>query len=62
MLNEKVQEIELSIKALEKEVAILKENCEINRVSVNLLLDWAEDASIQTVPLHQRKTKDDSSL
>lgn len=42
-----------------QEIANLKEDSEITRFSVNLLLDWAEDASIQTVPIHSRKEKDD---
>lgn len=45
------------IQKLEHEIADLKENSEITRSSVNALLEWADDASIQTVRLLDRKSK-----
>lgn len=51
-----------TVKNLQQEVCNLQEDSEITRFSVNLLLDWAEDASIQNVPIHSQKEKDDSSL
>ena len=60
MVNERLSDIERRLESLEQGFSNLQEHAEITRVSVNLLLDWAEDASIQPVSLHQRKTKDDS--
>ena len=45
------------IKKLEQEITELKEHSEVTRSSVNALLDWADDASIQTVRLLDRKAK-----
>ena len=52
--------MERRLENLEQEFANLQEDSEVTRFGVNLLLDWAEDASIQTVPIHSRKEKDDT--
>ena len=59
MINEKFSDMERRLENLEQDFANLQEDSEITRFGVNLLLDWAEDASIQTVPIHSRKEKDD---
>ena len=60
IIHEKLSDIQRRLESLEQGFSNLQEYAEITRVSVNLLLDWADDASIQTVPLHERKRKDDS--
>ena len=62
MIHERLFDIGHRLEGLEHEFCNLQEDSEIIRFAVNLLLDWADDASIQTWPLHQRKTKDDSLL
>lgn len=62
MVNERLSDIERRLESLEQEFANLQQDSEITRFGVNLLLDWAEDASIQNVPIHSQKEKDDSSL
>lgn len=62
MINERLSDIGHRLESLEHELCNLQEDSEITRFAVNLLLDWAEDSSVQTVPLYRRKTKDDSSL
>ena len=59
-INEKLSVMERRLESLEQEFSNLKEDSKITRCAVNLVLDWAENASIQTVPLHQRETKDDT--
>ena len=60
IIHEKLSDIQRRLESLEQGFSNLQEHAEITRVSVNLLLDWAEDASIQPVPLHERIRKDDS--
>lgn len=59
-MNEKLSDMERRLENLEQDFANLQEDSEVTRFSVNLLLDWAEDASIKTVPIHSRKEKDDA--
>ncbi len=60
MINKRLSDMERRLENLEQEFANLQEDSEVTRFGVNLLLDWAEDASIQTVPIHSRKEKDDT--
>ena len=62
MINERLSDMERRLESLEQEFANLQEESEVTRFGVNLLLDWAEDASIQNVPIHSQKEKDDNSL
>ncbi len=60
-IHEKLSDMERRLESLEHEFSKLQEDSEITRLGVNLLLDWAEDTSIQRVPIYSRKEKDDMS-
>ena len=60
MINEKLSDMQRRLESFEQGFSNLQEHAQVTRVSVNLLLDWADDASIQTVSLHERKRKDNS--
>ena len=60
-IHEKLSDMERRLESLEHEFSKLQEDSEITRFGVNLLLDWAEDTSIQSVPIYSRKEKDDMS-
>ncbi len=59
-INEKLSEMGRRLENLEQEFANLQEDSKISRTAVNLLLDWADDSSIQTAPIHRRKQKDET--
>ena len=56
-LENKFTSLNQRIKKLEQEISDLQEDSKITRSSVNTLLEWADDASNQTVRLLDRKTK-----
>ena len=49
--------MESKLNQLQEDVEILKEDTKVTRGAVNQLLDWADDASIQVVPLFNKKIK-----
>ena len=56
-LEQLVSEMRQQLGVLQQEIENIKEYCEITRESVNMILEWADDASIQNVPLLNRKSK-----
>ena len=46
-----ISALKTDVSSLKEDTAILKEESSITRTAVNKLLDWADDASIQIVPL-----------
>lgn len=65
MMDRKLQPIKEDISHLKDDVAYLKgdvaeikEDSAITRTSVNKLLEWADDASIQVIPLFNKRKAD----
>ena len=56
-LEDDVSTLKEDVTVLKDDVSILKEDSVITRNGVNTILDWADDASIQVVPLFGRKAK-----
>lgn len=42
---------------IETDLAQVKEDTAITRSAVNTILEWADDASIQVIPIFNRKSK-----
>lgn len=42
---------------IETDLAQVKEDTGITRSAVNTILEWADDASIQVIPIFNRKSK-----
>lgn len=53
----RLDKVEKKLDQLQEDVEILKEDSKITRSAVNQLLDWADDASIQVVPLFNKRAK-----
>lgn len=53
----RLDSMESKLNQLQDDVEILKEDTKVTRGAVNQLLDWADDASIQVVPLFNKKVK-----
>ena len=53
-LKTDVAVLKTDVSSLKEDTAILKEESSITRTAVNKLLDWADDASIQIVPLFKK--------
>ena len=49
-----ISALKTDVSSLKEDMAILKEESSITRTAVNKLLDWADDASIQIVPLFKK--------
>lgn len=49
-INERLDKIETGL-------AQVKEDTAITRSAVNTILEWADDASIQVIPIFNRKSK-----
>ena len=54
VLKTDVATLKTDVSSLKEDTAILKEESSITRTAVNKLLDWADDASIQIVPLFKK--------
>ena len=54
IMKEELEPVKKDISDLKEDTAILKEESSITRTAVNKLLDWADDASIQIVPLFKK--------
>lgn len=52
-----VETLKVDVGALKEDVDVLKEDSAVTRNGVNTLLDWADDASIQNIPLFKKKSK-----
>lgn len=50
-----VEQMKGDISQLKDDVAEIKEDTAITRSAVNSLLDWADDKSIQEIPLSMRR-------
>lgn len=62
MLDEKdlqaiAQLMDEKLKPIKEQLSEVKEDTKITRNAVNDLLEWADDASIQVIPLFKRKAK-----
>ncbi|CAB1247753.1 conserved protein of unknown function [Ruminococcaceae bacterium BL-6] len=53
-LDDRMGRVENRLDKMQGDIDILKESSEITRSATNRLLDWAEDASIQTYPLYKK--------
>ncbi len=56
-IHNRLDSMESKLNQLQEDVEILKEDTKVTRGAVNQLLDWADDASIQVVPLFNKKVK-----
>lgn len=56
-MDGRLDKVEKKLDQLQEDVEILKEDSKITRSAVNQLLDWADDASIQVVPLFNKRAK-----
>jgi hypothetical protein len=54
-IDERFSGIDERLSHVEAQLAEIKEDTETTRGAVNTLLEWADDASIQVVPLLHRK-------
>ena len=55
-LDDRMDRVENRLDKMQGDIDILKESSEITRSAANRLLDWAEDASIQSYPLYRKPT------
>jgi len=53
-LDGRMDRVENRLDKMQGDIDILKESSEITRSATNRLLDWAEDASIQSYPLYKK--------
>lgn len=56
-IHGRLDSMESRLDKLQEDVEILKEDTKVTREAVNQLLDWADDASIQVVPLFNKRVK-----
>ena len=56
-VESRLDSVESRLNQLQEDVEILKEDTKVTRGAVNQLLDWADDAGIQAVPLFNKKAK-----
>ena len=57
LMDLKLKPIKEDISQLKEELAQVKEDTAITRGAVNTILEWADDASIQVIPIFNRKSK-----
>lgn len=50
-IESKIEKIQENIEEIKDDIEEIKEESKITRMSVNKLLDWADDASIQQIPI-----------
>ncbi len=53
-LKEDTASLKADVSEMKEDMSIVKEDSNITRTAVNKLLDWADDASIQIVPLFKK--------
>ena len=53
-LKEETASLKADVSEMKEDMSIVKEDSNITRTAVNKLLDWADDASIQIVPLFKK--------
>lgn len=56
-VEDRLVNVEDHLTNVEDRLVNVEEDTRITRNSVNQLLDWADDASIQVIPLFNRKAK-----
>ena len=56
-VNSQMDSIDGRLAKIQDDIEILKEDSKITRNAVNDILGWADDASIQVIPLFKRKAK-----
>lgn len=54
-IEKQLDSIDKRIITVEKQLSEMQENTQVTRGAVNTLLEWADDASVQAVPLLHRK-------
>lgn len=57
LMDLKLKPIKEDISQLNEDLAQVKEDTAITRGAVNTILEWADDASIQVIPIFNRKSK-----
>lgn len=53
-IDGQMDSLDTRLTKLQENVEILKEDTSVTRGAVNQLLDWADDASIQVIPLFKK--------
>ena len=53
-LKEDTASLKADVSEMKEDMSIVKEDSNITRTAVNKLLEWADDASIQIVPLFKK--------
>ena len=56
-IKEDITGINERLDNIEADLAQVKEDTAITRSAVNTILEWADDASIQVIPIFNRKSK-----
>lgn len=56
-INEHLDSMDSRLDSIEERLSNVEEDTKITRSAVNELLEWADDASVQAVPLFKRKAK-----
>ena len=54
-INDRLDKIDARLDKIEEDIEIIREDTAITRVATNSLLEWAEDASIQVIPLFNKR-------
>lgn len=54
LMDEKLQPVNERLDSIDKRLSIVGEDTKITRNAVNDLIEWADDASIQIVPLFKK--------
>ena len=56
-IKEDISQLKEDVSQLKEDLAQVKEDTAITRGAVNTILEWADDASIQVIPIFNRKSK-----
>ena len=53
-VDSRLDSVDSRLDSIDERLSNVEEDTKITRNAVNLLLDWADDASIQAVPLYKK--------
>lgn len=54
LMDEKLKPVNERLDSIDKQLSNIKEDTKITRNAVNNIIEWADDASIQIVPLFKK--------
>lgn len=54
-IDSRLDGIDSRLDAMQEDIDIIKEDGQVTRTSVNKLIEWADDATIQVIPLFNKR-------